>query len=64
MDMSARSSSLMERHAQLDREISAEMQRPMPDSTRIAGLKRQKLRLKDELYHTSGSESYSATARA
>ena len=64
MDMSARSSSLMERHAQLDREISAEMQRPMPDSTRIAGLKRQKLRLKDELYQKSGSESYSATARA
>ena len=37
------------RHAQIDGLIAAEMNRPMPDSTRLTHLKRQKLKLKEEM---------------
>lgn len=37
------------KHAALDRRIAAETHRPMPDSAIITDLKRQKLRLKEEL---------------
>ena len=37
------------RHAQLDGRIAAEMSRPLPDSTLLAELKRQKLKLKEEI---------------
>jgi len=45
----AHQASLNQRHAQLDIRIAAESQRPMPDSIAIAKLKREKLRLKEEL---------------
>jgi hypothetical protein len=37
------------KHAALDRRIADETHRPMPNSTIIADLKRQKLKLKEEL---------------
>jgi len=37
------------KHAALDRRIADESHRPMPNSAIIADLKRQKLRLKEEL---------------
>ena len=37
------------KHATLDRQIAAEAHRPMPDATVLAELKRQKLRLKEEM---------------
>ena len=37
------------KHAQLDRQISNEAQRPMPDPVILASLKKQKLRLKEEM---------------
>ena len=37
------------KHATLDRQIADETHRPMPDSTILAELKRQKLRLKEEI---------------
>jgi hypothetical protein len=40
---------LTARHAQIDGMIAAEMHRPLPDSTRLAHLKRQKLKLKEEV---------------
>jgi hypothetical protein len=40
---------LSERHRALDRKIEEEAARPMADTLRIAELKRQKLRLKDEM---------------
>lgn len=40
---------LSARHALLDGKIAAEMIRPMPDSATIAQLKRQKLKLKEEI---------------
>ena len=40
---------LKEKHASLDLEIAEEEQRPHPDEVRLAVLKKQKLRLKDEM---------------
>ncbi len=37
------------KHAVLDRRIAAETHRPLPDATVLAGLKKQKLRLKEEI---------------
>jgi len=45
----AHHSALEAKHAVLDRQIEAESQRPMPDSIVIAGLKKQKLRVKEEM---------------
>lgn len=40
---------LSARHAMIDGQISAEMLRPLPDTTKIARLKREKLRIKEEV---------------
>jgi hypothetical protein len=40
---------LSERHRVLDRKIEEELARPTADPIKIAELKRQKLRLKDEM---------------
>lgn len=37
------------RHARLDGMIADEMHRPLPDNARISKLKREKLRLKEEI---------------
>ncbi|PZU51333.1 MAG: hypothetical protein DI568_01715 [Sphingomonas sp.] len=37
------------RHAQIDGLIAAEMNRPLPDLTTLSRLKRQKLKLKEEM---------------
>jgi hypothetical protein len=37
------------KHAVLDRRIAEEVQRPLPDAITLAGLKKQKLKLKEEL---------------
>ena len=42
-------SALEAKHAGLDRRIAAEMQRPSPDEMTIAELKKQKLKLKEEI---------------
>lgn len=41
--------SLEERHASIERRIAEEDGRPRPDEAELAKLKREKLRLKDEL---------------
>lgn len=40
---------LRERHANLKQQIDEEIHRPEPDSMRISDLKKQKLRIKDEI---------------
>jgi uncharacterized protein len=40
---------LENRHAEIDRKISSENLRPMPDTIRLAGLKKQKLKIKEAL---------------
>lgn len=45
----AHRASLSQRHAQLEVRIATETRRPLPDMQLIRELKREKLRLKDEL---------------
>lgn len=40
---------LKAKHAALDTEINEELSRPLPDEAVLANLKRQKLRLKEEI---------------
>ncbi len=41
--------SLTARHAKLEASLAAETKRPLPDSARLARLKREKLKLKEEI---------------
>jgi hypothetical protein len=49
MPLNARIASLEERHAALERRILDEDSRPRPDEIELARLKREKLRLKEEM---------------
>ena len=49
MALDAHLEELSERHRALDRKIEEEMGRPTADDLKIAELKRQKLRLRDEI---------------
>ncbi|MBY0518997.1 MAG: DUF465 domain-containing protein [Sphingomonas sp.] len=46
---SAHQATLAAKHATLDQRIESESQRPQPDALMIARLKKQKLKLKEEL---------------
>ncbi|WP_375390568.1 DUF465 domain-containing protein [uncultured Sphingomonas sp.] len=46
---STHQAALQSKHAVLDQRIAAETARPMPDDLVIADLKKQKLKLKEEL---------------
>ncbi len=39
------------KHARLDKRIADETHRPMPDAIRLAELKKQKLKIKEEIAH-------------
>jgi hypothetical protein len=41
--------SLRSKHAYLERQIDDEMHRPLPDQSTLSRLKREKLRVKDEI---------------
>ena len=45
----AHEAALAAKHADLDAKINAEMQRPSPDQFKIVALKKQKLRIKEQL---------------
>jgi hypothetical protein len=45
----AHSSALIAKHAGLDARIAAEARRPAPDSTLLAELKKQKLKIKEAI---------------
>ncbi len=45
----AHHSALSAKHAVLDQQIATEAQRPLPDAATLAALKKQKLRIKQEL---------------
>lgn len=49
MDSSARLTTLAAKHAKLEQAIEEEMQRPLPDTLHLSELKREKLRIKDEI---------------
>lgn len=49
MSLDVRVAALKEKHQALEAKIEEEANRPLPDNVMIAGLKREKLRIKDEL---------------
>lgn len=49
MTTDAHLSALESKHHRLEDEISGEMHRPSPDTIRITSLKREKLRIKEEI---------------
>lgn len=49
MSQEDRIEALREKHAMLERALDEETHRPMPDQSAIYDLKRQKLRIKDEI---------------
>src|SRR6266851_9107687 len=50
MSVQDRIESLREKHASLERAIDEEVHRPLPNHDAITDLKRQKLRIKDEIF--------------
>ena len=46
--------SLRDKHAYLERAIEEENQRPYPDDFRLSQLKREKLRIKDQIFQHGG----------
>jgi hypothetical protein len=52
--------SLRSKHALLEQQIDDEMHRPLPDQATLSRLKREKLRIKDEIARLGGT---SPTAR-
>ena len=48
-----RMDSLRARHSSLDQQLKIEIQRPLPNAEEISRLKREKLRLKDEIFRLS-----------
>ena len=53
MTMEDRVETLRARHARLEHEIDDEIHRPLPDTIHITELKRQKLRIKEEITRLS-----------
>jgi hypothetical protein len=51
--MTGHATMLVAKHAGLEAKISAELARPAPDDALLHELKKQKLRLKDELARTT-----------
>lgn len=49
MEADSRLSALASKHADLEHEIELEVHRPQPDSLHLTELKRQKLRVKEEM---------------
>jgi hypothetical protein len=49
MSLQERVLSLKGKHAALDAELAAELQRPLPDTTHCTEIKREKLRLKEQI---------------
>lgn len=53
MTLVDRVSSLKAKHATLDHQITREVQRPVPDTSNLQSMKREKLRLKEEIERLS-----------
>jgi hypothetical protein len=58
MSLESRIDSLKTRHARLERSIAEEDLRPMPDSDTLSRLKREKLRLKEEMERMRGTRAH------
>lgn len=49
MALSAHLEQLQNKHSQLDEKIQRELRHPIPDTLRLAEMKKQKLRLKEQI---------------
>jgi len=49
--------SLRSKHAHLEQEIDDELHRPLPDQSVLTRLKREKLRIKDEMARLAGART-------
>ena len=58
MAIDARIRELGNRHQTLDRAIDDELRRPLSDTTRLKELKRQKLRLKEQIEVLRGDRAH------
>jgi len=58
MAIDARIRELGNRHQTLDRAIDDELRRPLSDTTRLRELKRQKLRLKEQIEVLRGARAH------
>jgi len=54
--------SLRSKHAHLERQIDDEMHRPLPDQSILSRLKREKLRIKDEMARLNGAVAHGTVA--
>ena len=61
MPFAPRLRSLEDRHAALEAKLAAETVRPKPDEAALAQLKREKLRLKEEMERLRAAEAGPAT---
>ncbi|MFT8242508.1 YdcH family protein [Roseomonas sp. BN140053] len=60
MQTAPRLSSLQDRHAALEMRLEAETVRPQPDSLELSRLKREKLKLKEEMERLRAAPAGSA----
>jgi len=58
MTLQARIETLKDRHANLEARIASEDRRPAPDSETMSHLKREKLRLKEEMARLSAGNGH------
>jgi hypothetical protein len=58
-----RFSTLSMRHRAIDREIAVEQARPAPDQIALRSLKRQKLRVKEEMQRVAQARDFAACLR-
>lgn len=54
MSLESRFESLQSRHARLESQLGTEIQRPLPDHEEVHRLKREKLRVKEEMERLRG----------
>jgi hypothetical protein len=54
--------SLHVKHASLEQQIDDEMHRPLPDQVTLSRLKREKLKIKDEIARLGSTSPKAATA--
>lgn len=54
MAMEDRVEALKAKHARLEQEIDEELHRPLPDTGHVTQLKREKLRIKEEIIRLTG----------
>lgn len=59
MSEKERMDSLRTRHLTLDEQLKIEIQRPLPNAEEISRLKREKLKLKDELFRLTADPAES-----